>query len=37
MHQFNPDETFEVAEHLVTREGEGNRRSAVSRAKRNTA
>lgn len=32
MHQFNPDETFEVAEHLVTREGEGNRRSAVSRA-----
>jgi len=23
MHQFNPDETFEVAEHLVTRERQG--------------
>lgn len=32
MHQFNPEEIFEVAQHLMTRSGEGSGRSAASRA-----
>ncbi|MDH0864731.1 HEPN domain-containing protein [Mitsuaria sp. GD03876] len=32
MHRFDPDDTFKVAEHLMTLEGEGHGRSAASRA-----
>lgn len=32
MHHFDLEEVFEVAQHLMTRSGEGNRRSAASRA-----